>query len=306
MSLKEKIILITGASRGIGRAIALKCAKEGAKALILAAKTADPHPALKGTIHTVANEVQALGAEAYPYQINLRYSEEIEKMAEAIEKKYGMLDILINNASAIDLTPTEKISLKKYDLMHAINDRASFICAKTLLPLLKKSDNAHILTMSPPIDLESSWFNHHTPYALSKFGMSLVTIGLSKEFGQDGILVNSLWPEKVIATAAIAVNFPQEVLKVSLKADIMADAAFEIFTNPKVTPRTGHCFLDHEVLKMSGKNYDLSSYEYGDTGAMHEEFLHSHIAKRIPKVTKDDTIPQNLEELTQLYDKDFS
>jgi citronellol/citronellal dehydrogenase len=303
MTLNDKIILITGASRGIGRALALKCAQEGAKAVILAAKTATAHKTLKGTIHSVAEEVEALGTSAFPYQVNLRFEEEIEALRDAVEKKYGKIDILINNASAIDLSSTDTIEMKKFDLMHQVNTRATFLTSKLFLPLLKKSLNPHILTMSPPINFNSPWLDGHTPYILSKYGMTLITLGLSKEFAPFQIKVNSLWPEKVIATAAVAINFPQEVLKVSLKAEIMADAALEIFTNPSIQPYTGQCWIDHDVLKLSGKNYDLKKYEYSDEGALYNEFLQESIAEQIPQKKKNAHIPQSLEELTALYHK---
>jgi len=270
VGIQDKVVVITGASRGIGREIALMCAKNGAKAVVISAKTADPHPKLKGTIHTVAEEARQFGCEAVPFQLDVRDEERIQEMMKLIEEKYGRIDILINNASAISPTPTEQTTMKKYHLMQQVNAGGTFGVSKFAIPLLLKSEDPQILNMSPPLDLNSPYLKQMVAYSISKFGMSLCTLGMSREF-EGRIRVNSLWPLTTIATAAIVVNFPPEFLKTSLSPQIVADAAKELFTNPKLA-KTGQFWIDHEVLKQSGGDYDFDQYKYKETPKP-EEFL---------------------------------
>lgn len=254
-TLKDKVIFITGASRGIGREIALKCAKEGAK-IVVAAKTHQPHPTLEGTIYSVAEEIMQLGGSALPIQVDVRDEARMQSAVHQVIETWGAIDILINNASAIFMAPTLNTPMKKFDLILSVNMRATFMCSQLCIPHLKKSTNPHILNLSPPLNMEPKWFKDHLAYTMSKYGMSMCTLGMSAEFKADGIAVNSLWPKTTIATAAIAVNFPEAILQASRKPTIMADAAFEIITqNSRDT--TGNFFIDEEVLAANGiKNFD--------------------------------------------------
>ncbi len=256
-NLKDKIVFITGASRGIGREIALRCAKEGAK-IVIVAKTSEPHPKLEGTIHSVAKEVEALGGAALPIQVDIRDEASVyEAVAKAVAT-FGGIDILVNNASAISMTSTLETPMKRFDLMFAVNVRGTFLCSQACVPHLKKSANPHILNLSPPLSMHAQWFKDHLAYTMSKYGMSMCTLGMSAEFKPWNIAVNSLWPRTTIATAAIAVNFPKEVLQASRKPAIVADAAYEVITsNSRET--TGNFFIDEELLKSRGVK-DFSHY----------------------------------------------
>lgn len=256
-SLKNKTVFITGASRGIGRAIALRVAKEGAN-VVIAAKSDEPNPKLPGTIQSVAAEVEAAGGRALACKLDVRDENNIAAVVQEIEKTFGGLDVLVNNASAISMTNTPDTPMKRFDLMFAVNVRATFACSQACLPLLKKSSNAHILTMSPPLSMEARWFKDHVAYTMSKYGMSMCTLGMSAEFQPFGIAVNSLWPRTTIATAAIAVNFPKEVLDASRKPEIVADAAYAILTRDAKT-FTGHFCVDEMILKEEGIQ-DFSGY----------------------------------------------
>jgi citronellol/citronellal dehydrogenase len=249
-SLKNKRILITGGSRGIGEAIALRAAQDGAK-IAIAAKSDEPHPTLPGTIYTVAKGIEAAGGEALPLKLDVRDDENIEAVVKAIEDKWGGIDILINNASAISLTKTPDTTMKKFDLMFSCNVRATFAMAKYCYPLLIKGDNPHILNLSPPLDMEAKWFAPHVAYTMSKFGMSMCTLGMSAEFAKVGIAVNSLWPVTTIATAAIAVNFPREMIEASRKPSIVADAAHAILCKD-ARSFTGNFCIDEEILREVG------------------------------------------------------
>lgn len=253
--LKGKRIFITGASRGIGREIALRCAKESAK-IAIAAKTDQPHPTLEGTIHSVAEEIERAGGTAMPIHLDVRDEKAIDDAFEKVVSTWGGLDILINNASAIFLAPTTETPIKRYDLIQSVNARATFVCSQAAIPHLKKADNPHILNLSPPLNMNPKWFKDHLAYTISKYGMSMCTLGMAEELKSFGIAVNSLWPKTTIATAAIAVNFPKAILQASRKPSIMADATFEIITsNSKDT--TGNFFIDEEVLAAKGiKNFD--------------------------------------------------
>lgn len=249
-NLKDKVVFITGASRGIGREIALRCAKDGAK-VIIAAKTGEPHPTLEGTIYTVAKEVEALGGVALPIQVDVRDEAAVQAGVAKAAETFGGIDILVNNASAIFLAPTLQMPMKRFDLIFSVNVRATFLCSQTCIPHLKKSANPHILNLSPPLNMNPKWFKDHLAYTMSKYGMSMCTLGMAEEFKKEGIAVNSLWPKTTIATAAVEVNFPKEILQASRKASIMSDAAYEILTSDS-RQNTGNFYIDEDLLRMCG------------------------------------------------------
>lgn len=263
--LKDKIIFITGASRGIGREIALRCAKDGAK-IVVAAKTKEPHPTLTGTIYSVAKEIESLGGTALPIQLDIRDEIGVQAAIEKTATTFGGIDILINNASAIFMANTLNMPMKRFDLIFSVNVRGTFLCSQQCIPLLKKSDNPHILNLSPPLNMQAKWFKDHLAYTMSKYGMSMCTLGMSEEFKKAGIAVNSLWPKTTIATAAIEVNFPPEILKASRTPQIMADAAYEVITSDSKTT-TGNFFIDEELLKARGVT-DFDQYALNPDGAL--------------------------------------
>jgi citronellol/citronellal dehydrogenase len=251
MQLQNKTVFITGGSRGIGKAIALRLAKEGAN-IVIAAKTADPHPKLEGTIFTAASEIEALGVRALPLQVDIRYEEQIQEAVEKTVQTFGGIDILINNASAINLTPTEHTEAKRFDLMHSINVRGTFLMSKACIPFLKQSENAHILTLSPPLDMQPKWFAPHLAYTMSKFGMSMVMLGLAAELKSQRIAANALWPKTTIATAAVQNLLGGDwLMQRSRKPEIVADATLAIVTQP-AADCTGNFFIDEEVLRNAG------------------------------------------------------
>lgn len=257
LSLKDKVIFITGASRGIGREIALRCAKDGAK-IVIAAKTAEPHPVLHGTIYTVAKEIEQAGGLALPLQLDVRDEAGVHAAVAKTVSQWGGIDILVNNASAIFLAPTLDTPMKRFDLMFSVNVRATYLCAQACIPHLKKSSNPHILNLSPPLNMQARWFKDHLAYTMSKYGMSMCTLGMAEELKPYGIAVNSLWPRTTIATAAVEVNFPKEILQASRKPDIMADAAYEILKSDSHAV-TGNFFIDEDFLKTRGVK-DFSHY----------------------------------------------
>ena len=250
MSLKGKTIFITGASRGIGREIALRCARDGAN-VVLAAKTVDPHPKLAGTIRSVAAEVEAAGGRALPLQVDVREENSVRVVVERSVETFGGIDILVNNASAIMLTGTLQTPMKRFDLMFGVNVRGTFACSQACIPHLLKAPNPHILNLAPPLNMDAKWFKSHTVYTMSKYGMSMCTLGMAAELAGHGIAVNSLWPRTTIATAAIEVHFPEEILKASRKPAIMADAAYVIF-NRDSRRHTGKFYIDEAVLREEG------------------------------------------------------
>jgi NAD(P)-dependent dehydrogenase (short-subunit alcohol dehydrogenase family) len=256
--LKGKTIFITGASRGIGLAIALRAAKDGAN-IAIAAKTVTPQKNLPGTIYTAADEIKQAGGNALPIQCDIRDEESVKKAIELTVKTFGGIDILINNASAINLSNTNDLDMKRYDLMQSINSRGTFMCSKYCIPYLKNSKNGHILNISPPLNFEEKWFKDHVAYSIAKYGMSLCVLGMSAEFRSDNIGVNALWPRTAISTAAV-VNLlgGEDVAKISRKPEIMADAAYVILTS-KSDKTTGNFFVDDEVLGSIGV-HDLSKY----------------------------------------------
>jgi citronellol/citronellal dehydrogenase len=249
-SLKGKTLFITGASRGIGREIALRCARDGAN-IVVTAKTAEPHASLPGTIHSVAAEVEAAGGKALAMQLDVRDENAIAAAVAEAVRVFGGIDILVNNASAIMISGTAATPMKRFDLMQSVNARGTFACSQACLPHLAKSSNPHILTLSPPLNMKPRWFKDHVAYTLSKYGMSMCTLGMAEEFRAQGIAVNSLWPRTTIATAAIAVNFPEAILKASRKPAIMADAAYVIF-NRDCRAATGNFYIDETVLRDAG------------------------------------------------------
>jgi citronellol/citronellal dehydrogenase len=256
-TLKGRTLFITGGSRGIGREIALRAARDGANVAI-GSKTAEPHPKLAGTIHTVAEEIEKAGGKALPIQLDVRDENAVVEAINRTAKEFGGLDILVNNASAINLTPTLATPAKRFDLMFGVNVRGTFLCSQAAAPHLKKSPNAHILTLSPPLGMNPKWFAGHVAYTMSKYGMSMCTLGMAEEFRRDGIAVNSLWPRTTIATAAVEVHFPEAILKASRHAAIMADAAHLILTSD-ARANTGNFYIDEEVLKRAGTK-DFSQY----------------------------------------------
>ncbi|MDX2088898.1 MAG: NAD(P)-dependent oxidoreductase [Kofleriaceae bacterium] len=262
MSLRGKTLFITGASRGIGLAIGLRAARDGANVAI-AAKTADPNPKLPGTIFTAAKEIEAAGGKALALQCDIRFEDQVQAAVAKTVETFGGIDICVNNASAISLTTTEATDMKRYDLMHSINTRGTFVVSKTCIPHLRKAaqagGNAHILNLSPPLNMETRWFAPHVAYTMAKFGMSMCVLGMAGELKRDGIGVNALWPRTTIATSAIQnLLGGDQVMKGSRKPEIMGDAAWEIF-NKNSRECTGNFFIDDEVLTAAGKT-DLSEY----------------------------------------------
>ena len=253
-ALQGKTLFITGASRGIGRAIALRAARDGANVAICA-KTVEPHPKLQGTIHTVAEEIEAAGSKALPIRLDVRDADNILAAITQCADHFGGIDICINNASAISLTPTSETPAKRFDLMFDCNVRGTYLVSQACIPHLLKSAeagrNPHILNLSPPISMNPGWFEHHVAYTMSKYGMSMCTLGMAAEFKKAGIAVNSLWPRTTIATAAVEFNFPEEVLRASRTTDIMADAAHAILTSGSRV-NTGNFYLDESVLRLAG------------------------------------------------------
>ncbi|HUL56257.1 MAG TPA: NAD(P)-dependent oxidoreductase [Usitatibacter sp.] len=249
-TLAGKTLFITGGSRGIGRAIALRAAKDGANVAV-AAKTSDPHPKLAGTIHTVVEEIRAAGGKGLAIQLDVRDENAIAEAVKKAAGEFGGIDILVNNASAIQLTPTMQTPAKRYDLMMGVNARATFLCSQACIPLLQKGSNPHILTLSPPLSMKAKWFAGHVAYTMSKYGMSMCTLGMSAELKPLGIAVNSLWPRTTIATAAVEVHFPPEILRASRTDEIMADAAHVILTSDSKT-HTGNFYIDEDVLRAAG------------------------------------------------------
>ncbi|BBM70517.1 SDR family oxidoreductase [Rhodothermus marinus] len=250
-SLKGKVLFITGASRGIGKAIALRAARDGAR-IVIAAKTVEPHPKLPGTIYTAAEEVRAAGGEALPIPVDVRFEDQIQQAVEQAVAHFGGIDMLVNNASAIYLAGTLETPMKRFDLMHQVNVRATFACSQACLPHLMKAENPHILVLSPPLKLEPRWFAPHLAYTLSKYGMSMCVLGMAEEFREAGVAVNALWPRTTIATAAVRnLLGGEEMVRRSRKPEIVADAAHVILTQPS-RRCTGNFFIDEDVLRQVG------------------------------------------------------
>ena len=257
-NLQNKTIFITGASRGIGKAIALRAAADGAN-IVVAAKTAEPHPKLEGTIFTAAEEIEKAGGKALPLMVDVRYEDQVEQAMVKTVETFGGLDILVNNASAISLSGTEYTDMKKYDLMHQINTRGTFLCSQKAVPHLKKADNPHVLNLSPPLNMNANWFRMHVAYTMAKYGMSMCVLGMAEEF-RGKIAFNALWPRTAIATAAIANNMGgDDSFRLCRKPEMMSDAAYEIFTSDH-KECSGNFFIDEVVLKNKGVT-DFKSYQ---------------------------------------------
>jgi citronellol/citronellal dehydrogenase len=258
MTLTNKTVVITGASRGIGKAIGIRLAKEGANIVILA-KTTEPHPKLEGTIYSAAEEMEQAGGKALPIAVDIRDEVAVQQAAKLAADTFGGIDILVNNASAIMLADTMHTPMKRFDLMHGVNVRGTFVASQACLPYLLKSENPHVLNLSPPLSMETRWFAPHVAYSMAKFGMSFCVLGMSEEFREQGVAFNALWPKTAIATAAIEnVLMGSDALKRCRKPEIMADAAFAIFQKNSRTC-TGNFFIDEEVLRAEGVN-DFSQY----------------------------------------------
>jgi len=264
MSLSGKTLFITGASRGIGREIALKAAADGAN-IVIAAKSAEPHPKLEGTIFSVAAEVEAAGGKALALQLDVRDEQAVAAaMAQAAEH-FGGIDALVNNAGAIKLVGVEKLEPKRFDLMYQINTRAVMVCSQAALPYLKQSASGHILNLSPPLNLDAKWFAQHGPYTVTKYGMSMLTLGMSEEFKKYGISVNSLWPKTMIATAAIEFELgSRDAFKRARTPAIMADAAHAILSS-EGRSLTGRLLIDEDILREQGVS-DFEQYRFDPAG----------------------------------------
>jgi citronellol/citronellal dehydrogenase len=251
MSLRGKTLFITGASRGIGKAIALRAARDGAN-IVVAAKTAEPQAKLSGTIYTAADEIRAAGGKALALVVDVRSEEQIGQAVQKCAETFGGIDILINNASAISLTGTLETSMKRFDLMHQVNSRGTYACSQACLPHLLKAANPHILNLAPPLNMESKWFGPHVAYTMAKFGMSMCVLGMAEEFRSRGVAVNALWPKTVIATAAVENLLGGEAtIRGSRKPEIVADAAWEILCK-KSRDYTGQFAVDEDVLRAAG------------------------------------------------------
>ena len=284
MSLKDKVIFMTGGSRGIGLSIALKAAADGAK-IAIAAKTADPHPKLPGTIFTAVEEIEAAGGHGLPIQCDIRDEHNVHESVKKAVDHFGGIDICINNASAISLTPTLDTDMKRYDLMHNINGRGTFLTSKACIPHLLKSDNPHILNISPPLDMNPVWFQGHVAYTMAKYNMSLCVLGMAAEYkGQIG--VNALWPRTAIKTAAVKnVLGGDEMMKKSRDPQIMADAA-HIILNKDKDKFSGNFVLDDSLLAENGET-DFSKYADYPFAELIPDFFVPEDAYPVPQVVKD-------------------
>ena len=284
MSLQGKTLFISGASRGIGLAIAKRAAQDGANVAI-AAKTAEPHPKLPGTIYTAAEEITAAGGTALPLLCDIRFEDQVQDAVKQAVDAFGGLDICINNASAISPTGTLNTEMKRYDLMNEINTRGTFLVSKTCIPFLKQSQNGHILNLAPPLDMDAKWFAPHVAYTIAKMGMSLCTLGMSSELAPDNIAVNSLWPLTAIDTAAIRnVLGDDEMVKGCRLVTIMADAAHAILCRDSQTC-SGNFYIDEEVLREEGVT-DFDQYAVAPGAALYRDFfVPDEVAEELPTDT---------------------
>lgn len=276
-------MFVTGASRGIGLAIALRAARDGANVAI-AAKTAEPHPKLPGTIYTAAEEIEKAGGKALPLIVDVRDEANVLDAVAQTVAKFGGVDICVNNASAIQLSGTLETDMKRYDLMHSINTRGTFVTSKACIPHLKKAANPHVLNLSPPLDMSAKWFAGHTAYTMAKFGMSMCVLGMAAEFVVDGIAFNALWPRTAIATAAVKYALGGEpAMQGSRTPEIMADAAYEIFNRP-ARACTGNFFIDDILLYEAGER-DFDKYRVDPTKPLIPDFFVPDSAKPPPGVS---------------------
>ena len=271
MTLSGKTLFVTGASRGIGLAIALRAARDGAN-VVIAAKTAEPHKHLPGTIYTAAEAIEAAGGAALPLVVDVRDEANVQDAVAQAVARFGGIDICVNNASAISMTRVEDTEMKRYDLMNGVNARGTFLVTKTCLPYLRKAANPHVLMLSPPLDMKAKWFSGHVAYTMAKFGMSMCVLGMAEEFKGDGVAVNALWPRTTIATAAIEFALlGAEGMRHCRKPDIMADAAHAIFTSPS-RELTGQFLIDDELLYARGVR-DFESYRVDPTQPLAPDFF---------------------------------
>ncbi len=258
MPFKNKTVIITGASRGIGKAIGLRLAKEGAN-IVIASKSVEENPKLGGTIFSAAEEMVAAGGQALAVQCDIRFEDQVQNVVDKTIAQFGGIDILVNNASAINLSDTEKTEPKRFDLMYDINVRGTFMVSRACIPALKRSTNAHILNLSPPVNMDMKWFANHLAYTISKYDMSMIALGLAAELKKYNIAANTLWPRTTIATAAVNNLLGGEILmKMSRTTEIIADAAYYILSKAAATC-SGNTFIDEEVLAKAGIT-DLSKY----------------------------------------------
>jgi citronellol/citronellal dehydrogenase len=271
MSLKGKTLFITGASRGIGLAIGLRAARDGAN-IVIAAKTAEPHPKLPGTIYSAAEDIERAGGKALPLVVDVRDETVVKEAIDKAAAHFGGIDIVVNNASAISLTPVTATDMKRYDLMQQINTRGTFVVSKWAIPHLQRAGNPHILMISPPLDMKEKWFAPHTAYTIAKFGMSLVVLGLAGELRGKGIAVNALWPRTAIATAAVAnLLGGGALMRQSRTPEIVADAAYAIFSKP-AREFTGHFLIDDTFLSENGVS-DFEKYRVDPTQKLASDFF---------------------------------
>jgi citronellol/citronellal dehydrogenase len=271
MSLAGKTLFITGASRGIGLAIALRAARDGAN-IAIATKTADPHPKLAGTIYTAAEDIEGAGGKALPLVVDVRDEALVKDALAKTAERFGGIDVVINNASAISLTPVTATDMKRFDLMQQINARGTFVVSKWAIPYLSKANNPHILMLSPPLDMKEKWFAPHTAYSMAKFGMSLVVLGLAGELREQGIAVNALWPRTVIATAAVQNLLGGDaMIQKARKPEIIADAAYAIFSTPS-RELTGRFLIDDSFLAERGVT-DFERYRVDPSQQLAQDFF---------------------------------
>jgi citronellol/citronellal dehydrogenase len=258
--LKNKTLVISGASRGIGLAIAKRAARDGANIVILA-KSDKPHPKLPGTIFTAAKEIENLGGKALPLKCDIRFEDQVVKCIEQAVKRFGGIDIVVNNASAISITNTEETSMKRYDLMNQVNTRGTFLLTKACLPYLKKSKHAHVITLSPPLFMKEKWFASHVAYSMAKYGMSMCVLGFAGEFQEFDISVNAVWPKTMVATSAIKYHLGgDETIRRSRKDTIVADSVYVLLTS-KAGTVTGGFFFDEDILRAQGET-DFQKYKF--------------------------------------------
>ncbi|MGE0626394.1 MAG: SDR family oxidoreductase [Hyphomicrobiaceae bacterium] len=271
-TLAGKTLFVSGASRGIGLAIALRAARDGANVAVVA-KTSDPNPKLPGTIHSAAADIEKAGGKALPIQCDIRSEEQVEAAVASTVEAFGGIDICVNNASAISLTPVETTEMKRFDLMFAINTRGTFLASKCCLPHLKKAANPHILMLSPPLDMAPRWFSGHVAYSIAKYGMSLCVLGMSDELANDGVAVNALWPRTTIATAAVNnLLGGEQLMRMSRKPDILADAAHLVFRQP-ARQFTGRFLIDDTFLYETGGVTDFDPYRVDPSAELAPDFF---------------------------------